>query len=394
MRGVGAIGIGLALIALPAGARAGVITVPGDQPTIQQAILSASAGDTVLVAPNTYTSELDTRLDFSGRNVVLRSSHGAAVTVIDAGGFAPVLTLHSGEDSTSVIEGFTFRNGGSDDAALRCQFASPLIRDCVFESNSGRYGALYLGSMFTSSVEGCVFSSNTGDDGGAVYVNGAEGRFSSCRFEGNSAEKGGAAYLTFYAETSFDSCAFVSNTADDGGAVYSVNAESRFEACTFWDNEADHGAAIYLNESYNPPEFHRCSFVSNTGGTFYSLMAGAVVTNTIVAFDRSGPALTCLLGTPTFTHCYVFGNAGGDSLTGFGVDNRFVDPLICGIDTGDLELCANSECLAGANPWSEAVGALDKGCPTSGSAVERTSWGAIKTLFRGGNKTSSRPRLP
>ncbi|MBD3368723.1 MAG: hypothetical protein GF405_11220 [Candidatus Eisenbacteria bacterium] len=371
-------------VAILAGASAGVVIhVPGDQPTIQQAIFASSAGDTVIVAPGTYTSVLDTRLDFGGRNITLTSSAGPGATVLDAGGFAPIITLQGGEDTTSVISGLTFRNGGSDNAAVRCQHGSPQIRDCVFETNTGRYGALYLGSSFEATVRSCGFIGNEGDDGGAVHANGSLGRFVDCSFEGNSAVgKGGAVYLTFYAETRFDSCRFASNEAEAGGAVYSMNAESRFENCSFWGNVADDGSAVYLNQSYNPPEFRRCSFVSNDGGTLYSLAADAVVTNSILAFDRSGPALTCLLGEPFLSHCYVFGNAGGDSLSGFGSSNRFEDPLLCGIETGDLSLCANSACLPPANPWGETVGAFGAGCASCGSPVEALSWGGIKSLFR------------
>ena len=311
---------------------------------------------------------------------MLRSAAGRDETIIDAEGFAPILNLHSGENDTSIIEGFTFRNAGSDDAAVRCQFASPTITDCVFENNDGRYGALFLGSQFQSTVRGCDFVGNRGDLGGAVYANGSLGRFVDCRFEGNSADDGGAVYLTFYAETRFDSCAFIGNEAEHGGAVYSMNAESRFEDCTFWGNTSG-GGAIYLNQSYNPPRFHRCSLVGNEGGALYLLAADAVVTNTVIAFDRTGPALTCLLGSPNVSHCYVHGNAGGDSLGAFGHDNRFVDPLLCGLGIGDVSLCENSECLPGANPWGERVGARSEGCGTCGSLVARTSWTTIKALF-------------
>jgi len=265
---------------------------------------------------------------------------------------------------------------------VRCQYASPRITNCIFEGNDGRYGALYLGSMFTSTVRGCVFRGNGGDIGGAVYANGALGRFADCSFEGNAAGGGGAVYLTFRAETRFDSCSFVSNEAEDGGAVYSMNAESRFEACTFWGNAAERGAAVFLNRSDNPPEFHRCSLVANDGGAFYSLQADAVVTNTIVAFDRTGPVLTNLVGDPLFTHCFIFGNAGGDSLGGHGADNLFVDPLLCWVDIGDVTLCSNSECLEETNPWGEAVGARGQGCGSCLSPVQRTSWGVFKARYR------------
>jgi parallel beta-helix repeat protein len=86
--------------------------------TIQSAINAAKDYDTVLVAPGTYTENID----FLGKWITVTSSGGAAVTIIDGSGkSAPAVTIESGgthattQGSPSFI-GFTVQNGGSGNA--------------------------------------------------------------------------------------------------------------------------------------------------------------------------------------------------------------------------------------------------------------------------------------
>lgn len=73
--------------------------VPEDGPkrTIGNAIQAAVSGDTILVAPGTYRENLDYR----GKNLVITSTDGPEVTVIDGGGRnASVVLLVRGRAAT------------------------------------------------------------------------------------------------------------------------------------------------------------------------------------------------------------------------------------------------------------------------------------------------------
>jgi pectin methylesterase-like acyl-CoA thioesterase len=65
----------LATLASTAGA---AIHVPERHSTIQGAIDAASPGDTVFVAPGTYTGEGNVGLDFGGKDIVLIAPGGPA----------------------------------------------------------------------------------------------------------------------------------------------------------------------------------------------------------------------------------------------------------------------------------------------------------------------------
>jgi hypothetical protein len=96
-----------------------IINVPGDQPTIQAGIDSASVGDTVLVADGTYYENIN----FKGKAITVAShliidsdtSH-ISNTIIDGSqpdnaDTASVVFFVSGEDTTSILYGFTITGG-------------------------------------------------------------------------------------------------------------------------------------------------------------------------------------------------------------------------------------------------------------------------------------------
>jgi hypothetical protein len=109
------------LAVLPAPAAADVIIVDGsgggDYLTIQEGVDAASAGDTVLVYPGTYTDIHDSHsqgypvnVDFYQR-LILKSLSGPDVTVIEGGGLT-VFGILSDWSSDVVVEGFTVTGAG------------------------------------------------------------------------------------------------------------------------------------------------------------------------------------------------------------------------------------------------------------------------------------------
>lgn len=129
----------VALLVAPAAALGATIHVPSDRPTIQSAIAAAAPGDTVLVAPGTYTENIR----FLGKAITVTSEGGAAVTVIDGGQADSVAAFVDGEGPASILSGFTLENGRSgfdtpgfgDGGGIRINGASPVISDNVITGN-------------------------------------------------------------------------------------------------------------------------------------------------------------------------------------------------------------------------------------------------------------------
>jgi len=109
----------LTLVVISSIAMAQIINVPGDQPTIQAGIDVSQSGDTVLVEQGAYFENID----FNGKAITVMSNYLNSLdsadlynTIIDGGqptdpDNASVVYFTSGEDSLSIICGFTIQNG-------------------------------------------------------------------------------------------------------------------------------------------------------------------------------------------------------------------------------------------------------------------------------------------
>ena len=93
-------------------ARAAIINVPGDQPTIQTAINIAVNGDEIIVAPGTYFETIN----FLGKAIIVRSTdpYDPAVvqsTIINGNGAGSVVGCTNGEGPDTVLSGFVITGG-------------------------------------------------------------------------------------------------------------------------------------------------------------------------------------------------------------------------------------------------------------------------------------------
>jgi len=148
------------------------IHVPSEYTTIQAGVDAALDGDTVLVAPGTYTYAGNYNIDFLGKAIVVCSEAGPDCTTIDCREDGRGFLFMSGEDSTSVLVGFkiTMAMTAPDDVGggVLCYLSSPTIKDNIFNENYGWYGGgigVYAGNPI---IENNLITGNTAERGGGI----------------------------------------------------------------------------------------------------------------------------------------------------------------------------------------------------------------------------------
>lgn len=162
--------VAVVTLLLGRGAFAADLFVPSQYSTIQAAVTASQNGDTIHVAPGVYFESVN----YSGRNVVLRSEQGPALTTIDAGGQGSVIRILSGEGPGAVLEGFTIRGGDATRGGgiLIDGGSSPTIRGNWILSNTASSGAgLASDGQSSPRIEANLFEGNIASlGGGGMYV--------------------------------------------------------------------------------------------------------------------------------------------------------------------------------------------------------------------------------
>ncbi len=356
--------------------------VPGDAPTIQIAINLSSSGDEVIVAPGIYFEAIN----LSGKTLTIRSSAGPQTTIIDAfGQFTPVVRIIAGEGSTTLIEGFTLRNGQATSAApgdrgggIRTENTSPTIRNCTIANCTAVFGGGSYSNAGSPKFEGCVFINNNATSwGGGAYLNNASATLTDCTLEGNDAQILGGGIRVSGGTCVITRCTLLNNSSlTEGGAIEAEGTaqltvkDSWFEGNSCGDaGDNGRGGAIHIAGTTSSAAITNSVFFNNTcnrfGGalyaarpivarncTFYGNLAAT--NNQGVVGAASGTLQNCIAWNngpnSTISNLATYSNIeGGFAGTGnIGGDSSDA-PLFVDAANGDLRLLAGSPGIDAGN---------------------------------------------
>ncbi|MCD4652537.1 right-handed parallel beta-helix repeat-containing protein, partial [bacterium] len=273
----------------------GIINIPGDYSTIQAGIDAADTGDIVRVADGIYTGSGNTDMDFGGAAITVESANGWESCIIDCEMKSRAFYFHNNEDNRSVVRGFTFTNGGSEEissgALIFCEYGSPVVRECIFINSvsSGKGGAIACQNNSSPQFIYCFFESNIAEQGGAIYChNYASATITSCAFTGNIASgHGGAIYCHNEAFTIITDSYFIWNLGLNGGAIYChSNASAEITNCVIAENLGENGGGFYYHNNASS-HITNCTITGNyaleEGGALYSNVDSAsIITSSII----------------------------------------------------------------------------------------------------------------
>jgi hypothetical protein len=427
---IGAIGSPVAM------ASGGTLLVPADYPTIQAGVDAAAAGDSVLVAPGTYTAFetrtiggfLESACVFLKDGVTILSEQGAQVTTIDMQSpvvFSGEVILGYGLSSDqTAVEGFTIVGPPAGREAVYLADTGGYkvtIRACAFRdvTAANTIGAARSDlDLIDCEFRNCVASVAT------VYQLDADLLVSRCTFEdcGRAIEafsstppypspfrlevtdseflrcqpaagSGGAILASDYNEgITITNCWFEDCTAEGGGGAVSLTGAGAnvISSCVFWNNRvtllgAGSGALLV---GFGTTQVTGCTFYGNGGthaqidGTMSLVFGTSTVSNNVFASTTKGVAIDVRGTTITGSGCNVFwdnpdGDAMGYTLTS---TDRIVDPAFCNPDSGDFTVTTTSPCLPAQSQGCGQIGARGQGCTVI--SIDPMSWGEIKAGYR------------
>lgn len=423
-------GLLLGMSLMPGGAWATTRHVPAEYATIQDALDVSTLGDTVLVAPGTYTDYV-VYLDGAVAGVVpdgviLMSEAGPQETIIDLGPFEGAAYWSAGFEvgfhtsGQTVIDGFHVTGFPPNSIGVSVAYSAHVeIRNCIFEAPDPPDPAIHRQGMTHRDsdvrVVNCTFIRCSKSDGAGIAHLGlplvVEGcTFIECVNQGIRCQGLSAPNTLEVRDSYFLRC----SSSSSGGSIKANQIPiAVVDGCVFEDAGADHAAGAAMALFGNGPKtvsnnvIHGMDLPDGSSAVYLGGGSGTVTGNTFVDLHQVGAGGVVLTadampfglgfsnnivahtsGAPVFEFnvaytldCNIFWDNADGIGAPLGPTDRIADPQFCDPDNGDYTLQATSPCLPELSLGCGQIGALGPGgCATV--SLTPKSWARIKAGFR------------
>jgi enterochelin esterase-like enzyme len=339
-----------------------IINVPDDQPTIQEAINASVDGDTVLVGEGTYYENIN----FKGKAITVGSNFIIDAdpahidnTVINGSQASDpkqgsVVQIISGEDTTSVLYGFTITGGtGSEDpygygtlggGGIEINFSGAKIQfNKIIDNNVTHDMAVGGGIVIASQINPTLILNNYISNNNLIST-------------GINSLGGGGIFcydspieMILIAENVILSNAILDTAGSftgSGGGIYLAGSDAQIRNSLIKNNKAMNGGGISISE--NPgsgtPVVINNTIVNNRasgfGGGIYNNGSILSVANSII-WENSASIDQQISGGLIVQYSNVESGYDGEG-------NISQDPLFA--DTVNYYLSSNSPCIDSGNP--------------------------------------------
>lgn len=201
----------------------GILHVPADVNTIQEAIDRAPSGSVILVSEGTYPE----RIDFHGKALALKSESGPANTTIDGGDAGSAVTFETAEGPQSILDGFTVKNGRavSRGGGIYISEASPTIVNNTIVNNRAYWGGGISAESSASRIENNLIKANSSYVGGGLALGPGTAQILGNRIVQNVADAEGGGLYLFAAGITRIQGNFISENTGDGISLENADAE-------------------------------------------------------------------------------------------------------------------------------------------------------------------------
>ncbi len=355
----------LALLStLCAAADAGVIRVKWDSPTdgpgdtwanayhtVTAAIAASVAGDEIWVAgdashPYVKSSTLKDGVGLYGGFVGGETTRDQRdwktnVTILDGGGWSDhVVDAPTGATATTVLDGFTIRNGKY---GIYCDSSSPTITNNTIAGNE--YHGIYCRSSSSPSITNNTISGNAGT--------GIDCYSSSPSITNNTISGNGTGI-----DCEYSSSPSITNNTISGNAGTGIDCYSSSPSIT---NNTISGNGTGIDCEYSSsPSITNNTISGNGRDGIYCHSSSPSITNNIVAFNATGIRKDSISGAPVLRSNCVF-NPDGTNYRGLtaGAGDIKVDPKFQSAAYGRLHIQPDSPCVEAGLDSAVATGWRD-----------------------------------
>jgi hypothetical protein len=214
------------------------------------------------------------------------------MTIIDCENSGRGFHFCRGEDSLSILMGFTVKNGFSTDdgGGISCEESSPTIASCTILRSWAYY------------------------DGGGIYCKRSEPTITNCTIKENAAYIFGGGICCYKSDPTITNCIILGNRSDwSGGGIYSLESDPIVSNCIVSKNAAFWGGGIYCYESFDPVVIN-CTISENTscwGGGIFCEDSSPTITNCIL-WEDSPNEIYIESGTAAITFSDIQGGVEGE----------------------------------------------------------------------------------
>ncbi|HJM94564.1 MAG TPA: hypothetical protein QF698_00690, partial [Candidatus Marinimicrobia bacterium] len=312
--------------------------------SIQAGINFSSNTDSVTVAPGTYVENIN----FRGRNIEV-VGEDRETTIIDGDSSGSVVIFSSGEDSTTVLSGFTIQNGMAINAGgLFISYSSPTLNNLTVVNNTASHnGAGFLIEHSNAHLDNIYLRNNiSGYDGGGLQWVGSDGgspMLKNMVVDGNTCFRlGGGLNLESVNGIIINNILLVNNTAT-----------------------VEYGGGMWINGNSVPDftyKLDNVSVINNnspSGGGIAIQAANVDIVNSIfqnnseeeIGFSSWGPSSHLNITYSNIENGMVDIDTTNGEIT-WGDGNIDVDPMFVDSANGNYHLLASSQLINAGHPDS------------------------------------------
>jgi parallel beta helix pectate lyase-like protein len=372
----------------------GSVNIPLDFTEIQEAIFFAFHGEVITVNQGIYYDNLY----FGGKNLIFQSINPEnetvrANTIIDGRKYASVIRLNGTEDETCIIQGFTLRNGDSNDGGgINGSGSLALVHNNMISGNDGSGIGFCNGTIQNNTISendgsglyGCngTIQNNTISENDGIGLYGCDGTI-----QNNTISKNDGSGLYRCDGTITNNTISGNSANNEGGGLYRCNGTIQNNIIS--DNSAVDGGgfwecnALIINNTISG---NSASDFGGGGGECNGILSNNTIAGNSARF--SGGIYQC--ESELIINCIIWGNSAeisgsqiDESSTpsysciqnwkGSGIENINSNPRFKDPSSGDFHLLSDSPCIDNGYLYyyiNDEFHDMDGECRLFGSTVD------------------------